>query len=52
MAKRGSVYLAINRFDVTGIVDAELSIQSEEPRELRLVLCGGDSCQKQNFRGY
>ncbi len=39
-----------DRFDVTGIVDAELSIQSEEPRELRLVLCGGDSCQKQNFR--
>ena len=38
------------RFDVTGIVDAELSIQSEEPRELRLVLCGGDSCQKQNFQ--
>jgi hypothetical protein len=37
-------------FDVTGIVDAELSIQSEEPRELRLVLCGGDSCQKQNFQ--
>lgn len=38
------------RFEVTGIVDAERSIQSEEPRELRLVLCGGDSCQKQNFQ--
>lgn len=37
-------------FDVTGIVDAELSIRSKEPRELRLVLCGGDSCQKQNFQ--
>jgi hypothetical protein len=36
-------------FAVTGIVDAELSLQSEQPRELRLVLCGGDSCQKQNF---
>lgn len=37
-------------FDVTGIVDAQLSIESDEPRELRLVLCGGDSCQKHNFR--
>ena len=37
-------------FDVTGIVDPELSIQSEEPRELRLILCGGDSCQKKNFQ--
>ncbi|MFT4518738.1 MAG: hypothetical protein ACI9JM_001123 [Halioglobus sp.] len=39
-----------NTFEVTGIVDADLSIQSDEPRELRLVLCGGDSCQKHNFQ--
>ena len=38
-----------DKFEVTGIVDAEQSIQSDAPRELRLVLCGGDSCQKHNF---
>ena len=36
-------------FEVTGIVDPELSIQSDQPRELRLVLCGGDICQKKEF---
>ena len=36
-------------FEVTGIVDADASMQSAEPRELRLVLCGGDLCQRQNF---
>ena len=36
-------------FEVTGIVDAELSVQSSEPRELQLVLCGGDVCLKRNF---
>ncbi|NND67085.1 MAG: hypothetical protein HKN19_05810 [Halioglobus sp.] len=36
-------------FEVTGIVDADESIASAEPRELRLVLCGGDMCQRQNF---
>lgn len=36
-------------FEVTGIVDADESIQSAEPRELRLVLCGGDLCQRQDF---
>ena len=38
-----------DRFDVTGIVDAQLSLEATEPRELRLVLCGGDLCQRQNF---
>lgn len=37
-------------FAVTGIVDAELTLASEEPRELRLVLCGGDSCRQQSFQ--
>ncbi|MFK7977890.1 MAG: hypothetical protein AB8C02_17295 [Halioglobus sp.] len=37
-------------FEVTGIVDAEQSLASEYPRDLRLVLCGGDSCQKHNFQ--
>ena len=36
-------------FEVTGIVDADESMQSAEPRELRLVLCGGDLCQRQDF---
>ena len=36
-------------FEVTGIVDADLSMQSSEPRELQLVLCGGDACLKRNF---
>jgi hypothetical protein len=36
-------------FEVTGIVDADLSMQSSEPRELQLVLCGGDTCLKRNF---
>ena len=36
-------------FEVTGIVDAEESLRSAEPRELRLVLCGGDICQRQDF---
>lgn len=36
-------------FSVTGIVDAQLSIESGEPCVLRLVLCGGDSCQKHSF---
>lgn len=36
-------------FEVTGIVDPERSIDSGNPRTLRLVLCGGDSCQKHEF---
>ena len=37
------------QFEVTGIVDAERSLQEEGGKELRLVLCGGDLCQRQNF---
>ncbi|MDX1736555.1 MAG: hypothetical protein R3228_19405 [Halioglobus sp.] len=37
------------QFEVTGIVDAEKSIASGEPRQISLVLCGGDLCQRQNF---
>lgn len=36
-------------FEVTGIVDADKSLQSTEPRPLHLVLCGGDTCQRQDF---
>ena len=38
------------QFEVTGIVDADLSLSANEPRTLRLVLCGGDICQQQSFR--
>ena len=37
-------------FEVTGILDAEQSITSAAPRELRLVLCGGDTCQQRSFQ--
>jgi hypothetical protein len=37
-------------FQVTGIIDAELTLAASAPRELRLVLCGGDTCQQRSFR--
>jgi len=37
-------------FEVTGILDADRSVAENEPRELRLVLCGGDTCQQRSFR--
>jgi hypothetical protein len=37
-------------FEVTGIIDADLTLAAGAPRELRLVLCGGDACQQQSFR--
>ncbi len=39
-----------DEFEATGIIDPELSIAESEPRELRLVLCGGDTCQQRSFR--
>lgn len=36
-------------FEVTGIVDAELSLEANEPRKLQLVLCGGGTCQQRSF---
>ena len=38
-----------NAFEVTGIVDAEHSLASTGSKELRLVLCGGDTCQQKSF---
>jgi hypothetical protein len=38
-----------NAFEVTGIVDAEHSLASKGSKELRLVLCGGDTCQQKSF---
>ena len=39
-----------DEFEVTGIVDADITLASAEPRELRLVLCGGNTCQQQSFQ--
>ena len=39
----------VDTFEVTGIVDAQLSLEANEPRHLRLVLCGGDTCQQKSF---
>jgi len=38
-----------DKFEVTGIVDAEDSMTSSDEKELRLVLCGGDVCQQKKF---
>ncbi len=37
-------------FEVTGILDPEQTLASSSPRELRLVLCGGDRCEQRSFR--
>ena len=39
-----------DEFKATGILDADLTLAESEPRELRLVLCGGDTCQQMSFR--
>ena len=37
-------------FEVTGILDPEDALSQSGPRELRLVLCGGDRCEQRSFR--
>jgi hypothetical protein len=37
-------------FEVTGILDPESALGAPGPRELRLVLCGGDRCEQRSFR--
>ena len=37
-------------FEITGIVDPEDALAASGPRELRLVLCGGDRCEQRSFR--
>ena len=37
-------------FEVTGIIDADLAVGADTRRELKLVLCGGDTCQQRSFR--
>lgn len=38
-----------HNFEVTGIVDAVESPAVRAPRELKLVLCGGETCQQRSF---
>ena len=37
-------------FEVTGILDPDDALASNAPRELKLVLCGGDRCEQRSFR--
>ena len=37
-------------FEVTGILDPDDALASDTPRELKLVLCGGDRCEQRSFR--
>lgn len=36
-------------FEVTGILDPDVALASGAPRELKLVLCGGDRCEQRSF---
>jgi hypothetical protein len=37
-------------FEVTGILDPDVALESDVPRELKLVLCGEDRCEQRSFR--
>jgi len=37
-------------FEVTGILDPDAALASDTPRDLKLVLCGGDRCEQRSFR--
>ena len=37
-------------FEVTGILDPDAVLASDTPRDLKLVLCGGDRCEQRSFR--
>jgi len=37
-------------FEVTGILDADEALAADSPRDLKLVLCGGDRCEQRSFR--
>lgn len=36
-------------FEVTAILDPDVALSSASPRELKLVLCGGDRCEQRSF---
>ncbi|MFK7899086.1 MAG: hypothetical protein AB8G23_24895 [Myxococcota bacterium] len=37
-------------FEVTGILDADEVAPAPGPRDLKLILCGGDRCEQRSFR--
>jgi hypothetical protein len=37
-------------FEVTGILDPDEALANDAPRDLKLVLCGGDRCEQRSFR--
>ena len=37
-------------FEVTGILDPDVALSTSAPRDLKLVLCGGDRCEQRSFR--
>jgi len=37
-------------FEITGILDPDAALGNDAPRELKLVLCGGDRCEQRSFR--
>ncbi|MFK7898869.1 MAG: hypothetical protein AB8G23_23770 [Myxococcota bacterium] len=37
-------------FEVTGILDPDEALAKSAPRELKLILCGGDRCEQRSFR--
>ena len=40
-----------DEFEATAILDPDVTLAETGTRELRLVLCGGDTCQQKSFRG-
>ena len=37
-------------FEVTGILDPQVALEASGPRDLHLILCGGDRCERRSFR--
>ena len=37
-------------FEVTGIIDPQVVLETSESRELQLILCGADRCERRSFR--
>ncbi len=37
-------------FEVTGILDPQAALEASGSRELHLILCGGDRCERRSFR--
>lgn len=37
-------------FEVTGILDPQAALEASGSRDLQLILCGGDRCERRSFR--